>query len=103
MKGVGRLTPAFEISTEPCNADRAIESDLPIMQRFEIRAMSNADDRRGLAFAKHEAHQALLAGGIQRCDGLVEENDIRPLQQDACEAQPLLFPVRQDLIPRPLL
>src|SRR5262245_32889874 len=93
----------MEVVDERCAGAPASENDCAVMKVRQFRAMSDADDRRVFELLGQELHHLSLARWIEGCGCFVEHNDIRSMEQESRESQPLFLPARQDLIPRPVL
>src|SRR5215216_373098 len=103
MQRLEALGLPVAIPNERRTAARPLQNYLAIVKGLEIRTMSNADDRRVPEFAHKELHQPALTRRIEGCGSLVEHDDVRPMEEDSREPQPLLLPARQCLVPRSFL
>ena len=92
-----------DVGDELGAAAAAFERDLAVVERLELRPMADADDRRCIELLRQQLHQLVLAFGVERRRGLVEHDDVGPMQQDAREREPLLLAAGQRLVPGGLL
>ena len=77
----------------------ALEHDLPAVERLELGPMADADDRGRVELVGQQLHQFVLALGIERRGGLVQHDDVGPMQQDPRERESLLLAARERLVP----
>ena len=73
------------------------------MERGERRAVADRHDSRGREPLLQQMVERGLGGLIERGRGLVEEQEVRRVQQCAGDAQPLLLAERQHAVPMRLL
>ena len=61
------------------------------MERLKLRPVTDAEHGRFFQMLSQQNHKLILTGRIKRGSRLVKNNDIRLLQDQPRESQPLLF------------
>ncbi len=92
-----------DIADEFCAAFASCEHDLAAVKIFKLGAMRDTDQRRIRQFLDQRLHHLVLAFGVERRGRLVKHDDVRVVQEQTRESEPLFFAARQRLVPRLLL
>jgi hypothetical protein len=64
------------------------------MKGFEFGPMADADDGRSFELLRQELHQLILTLRIEGRRCLIEQDDIRPMEEDSRKPQALFLPAR---------
>jgi hypothetical protein len=88
---------------KPSAAAAASENDFTMMKVRQFSTMTDTDDGCVFEFLPQHPHNAILTRCVEGCGRFVEHDDIRAMEQDSRERQPLFLATRQDLIPGLLL
>ena len=67
------------------------EADLPIMIFLEARPVRDIEDRRPGKVGSEEFHDLSLARVVQSRCGLIHDDDVGRVDQEARKCKPLLF------------
>jgi hypothetical protein len=95
--GWRRIQDAVAYQTR--SARPPLEDKLAVVERLELRPVSDAHNRGFGKALGHELHQFLLTGRIERRRRLVHDDDIRMMQHQAHESETLTFAAGQSAVP----
>src|SRR5689334_24723408 len=76
-----------------------LERKSPLMEGGERRAVADRDDGRSREPFLEQPIESCLRDLVERSGGLIEEQEVRRLQQGATNAEPLLLAERQHPVP----
>jgi len=79
-----------DVADERGAAFAALQHDLAAVEGLELDAMRDADDGGFRQFLRHDIHHLVLALFVERGGGFVQHDDVRIVQNQSGEGQPLL-------------
>jgi len=93
----------IDIANQLCAALAPLQHDLAAVEGLQLGTVSDADNGGLRQFLDHHLHHLVLALLVERRGRLVKHDDVRVVQEQTRESEPLFFTAGQRLVPRLLL